>query len=71
MKRSQGIEMRIVMHASVEAKRPQEYRRENGPISRPLAWLFFCACAGIACIGSARLSAQAPISHLWPRGVFG
>jgi hypothetical protein len=69
MKRSQGIEMRIVMHASVEAKRPQEYRRENRPISRPLAWLFLCA--GIACIGSARLSAQAPISDLWPRGVFG
>ena len=64
MKRSQGIEMRTVMDASVEAKSPQEYLRENRPISRPLAWLFLCAY--VACIGSARLSAQAPVSDLWP-----
>src|SRR5580698_6102551 len=56
--------MRIVMHASVDAKSHQEYRRENRPVSRPLAWLFLCAY--VACIGSAQLSAQAPASGLWP-----
>ena len=61
MKRSQKIEMRIVMHASVEAKSPQEYRRKNRPFRRPLAWLLLCA--GIACIGPAQLSAQNPP---WP-----
>jgi hypothetical protein len=49
------------MNASVEAKRPQEYRRKNRPISRPLAWLLLCA--GVVCIGSAQLSAQNPF---WP-----
>jgi hypothetical protein len=63
MKRSQGIEMRTVMDASVEAKSPQDYRRENRPIRRSLASLFLCA--GVACIGSAQLSAQAPASDLW------
>jgi hypothetical protein len=63
MKRSQGIEMRIVMDASVEAKSPQEYRRENRPISRPLACLFLCA--GVACVGSARLSAQNSVPGDW------
>jgi hypothetical protein len=63
MKRSQRIEMRIVMDASVEAERPQEYRRENRPISRPLAWLFLCA--GVACIGSARVSAQDSFPGDW------
>src|ERR1700689_4538527 len=64
MKRSQRIEMRIVMHASVEAKSPQEYRRENRPVSRLLAWLLLCA--GVACIGSTQLYAQAPVPDLWP-----
>src|ERR1700677_4230716 len=64
MKHSQRIEMRIVMHASVEAKIPQGYRRENRPVRRSLASLFLCA--GLACIGSAQLSAQAPASPLWP-----
>ncbi len=63
MKRSQGIEMRIVMHASVEAKSPQEYRRENRPIRRWLAWLFLCA--GVLCIGSVQLSAQPPNPGHW------
>jgi hypothetical protein len=64
MKRSQRVEMRTVIDASVEAKSPQGYRRENRPIRRLLASLFFCA--GIACVGSAQLSAQAPASPLWP-----
>src|ERR1700733_4533924 len=64
MKHSQGIEMRTVMDASGEAKNPQEYHREDRPIRRSLASLFLCA--GVACIGSAQLSAQAPIPGLWP-----
>src|SRR5580698_8280063 len=56
--------MRTVMDASVEAKSPEEYRRENRTIRRLLAPLFLCA--GIGCIGSAQLSAQAPASPLWP-----
>jgi hypothetical protein len=64
MKRSRGIEMMTVMDASVEAKSPQDYRRVHRPIRRSLAWLFLCA--GVACIGPAQLSAQAPVSGLWP-----
>jgi hypothetical protein len=48
MKRSQRIEMRTVINVSVEAERPQEYRRKNRPISRPLAWLFLCAGVALA-----------------------
>jgi hypothetical protein len=47
IKRSQGIEMRTVMDASVEAKSPQEYRK-NRPIGRRLAWLFLCAGVALA-----------------------
>src|ERR1700722_2272081 len=56
MKHSQGIEMRTVIDASVEAKSPQEYRRENRLIRRSLASLFLCA--GVVCIVSAQLSNQ-------------
>ena len=64
MKHSQGIEMRTVMDAFVEAKSPQEYRRECRPIRRSLASLFLCA--GVICIGSVQLSAQPPIPGHWP-----
>ncbi len=37
--------------------------QENRPISRPLAWLFLCA--GVACIGSARVSAQDSFPGDW------
>lgn len=40
--------MRMVMDASVEAKSPEEYRRKNRTISRPLAWLFLCAGVALA-----------------------
>src|ERR1700722_17710827 len=64
MKHSQGIEMRTVMDAFVEAKSPQEYRRECRPIRRSLASLFLCA--GVICIGSVQLPPQPPIPGHWP-----
>ncbi len=48
------------MNASVEAKSPQEYRRENRPVSRPLAWLFLSASVAF---GSDRVAGSEPLRN--------